>query len=357
MTNFYKELNISAFDAISIAQKIASGPMLFQTACTLIDHGILSILEKHQDGLTLQELAKESDLNEYALGVLMDMAASGQIVLVSDDEKYTLSKVGFFLLNDNMTQINLRFTQHICYEAMAKLDEALTTGKPSGLAHFDKSWETIYPHLSELPPKAKKAWFEWDHLYSQTAFKQAILKMKEEFDPKLIFDVGGNTGKFSIACCNLIEDAKVKILDLPCQIELAKANIKEHGLEDRIEFLGLNILDDNELPQGADIWWMSQFIDCFNEDRVLHILGGIYKAIKDDAHVCILEPIADRQKFEAASYSINAGSLYFTAIANGYSRFFSTKQLTSLIEKAGFKVDKIIDNLGISNSLFVCSKA
>ncbi|MGN1281254.1 MAG: hypothetical protein ACI4UM_05065 [Succinivibrio sp.] len=55
--------------------------------------------------------------------------------------------------------------------------------------------------------------------------------------------------------------------------------------------------------------------------------------------------------------SINAGSLYFTAIANGYSRFFTTAALTELIEKAGFTIEHVIDNLGITNSLFICKKA
>lgn len=357
MPNFYKELKISAFDAISKAQEIASSPMLFQTACILLDHGVLSVLENEKDGITVTDLCKKCDLNEYALGVLLDMAASGQIVLVSDDHKYTLSKVGFFLLNDNMTKINLKFTQEICYKAMASLEASLVNGKAEGLAVFNKDWETIYPHLGELPEKAQKAWFDWDHLYSQTAFKQAILEMDKLFKPKVIFDVGGNTGKFSIACCENIKDVKVKILDLPSQIQMAKENIHAHGLDERIDFLECDILMDNKLPEGADIWWMSQFLDCFAPEHVLHILASIKASIKDDAHVCILEPIADRQKFKAADFAINAGSLYFTAVANGYSRFFTTDMLTTLVEKAGFKVEKIIDNLGISNSLFICKKA
>ena len=63
-----------------------------------------------------------------------------------------------------------------------------------------------------------------------------------------------------------------------------------------------------------------------------------------------------QKQFDAAKFSINAGSLYFSAIANGYSRFFTTDMLTKLIEDAGFTVEKIVDNLGISNSMFICKK-
>lgn len=60
--------------------------------------------------------------------------------------------------------------------------------------------------------------------------------MDKLFKPKVIFDVGGNTGKFSIACCENIKDVKVKILDLPSQIQMAKENIHAHGLDERINF-------------------------------------------------------------------------------------------------------------------------
>ncbi|MGN0915939.1 MAG: methyltransferase [Succinivibrio sp.] len=357
MPNFYSDLKISSLDAISKAQEIIHGPILFQAIYTLFEHGVLDVIDKARDGITLAEIAQKSDLNEYALGVLLDMACSGKVVLVSDDGKYSLSKVGYFIINDTMTKVNFDFVKHVCYNSMDRLDDAVTTGKPSGLAVFNKDWETIYPHLSELPGKAKDSWFAWDHLYSQTAFKDAILKINELYSPKLIYDVGGNTGKFAIRCCELLADAKVHILDLKEQIRLAKENIRAHGLEDRIDFIPVDILKDNVLPHDADIWWMSQFLDCFSEDQVLTFLSSIAKSIKDGGRVCILEPIADRQKFEAASMSINAGSLYFTAIANGYSRFFTTATLTKLIEKAGFTIEHVIDNLGITNSLFICKKA
>ena len=256
-----------------------------------------------------------------------------------------------------MTKNQLGFCKYVCYEGMDKLDEALTSGKPSGLSVFNKDWETIYPHLKDLPEKAKEYWFKWDHQFSQSAFKEAIKIIDEKYKPELIYDVGGNTGKFSICVCQNTKDTKVKILDLPSQIQMAQENIKAHGLDDRIEFMGVDLLVDYKLPSEADIWWMSQFLDCFAPEHILRILKSIKNSMKDNTKVCILEPIADRQKFEASAYSINAFSLYFTAIANGYSRFFSTKMLTDLIEQAGLKVEKIYDGLGISNSLFICSRA
>lgn len=357
MTNFYSKLDISAFDAISQANRLIAGPVIFQAIYVLAKHNILKLLCENKNGMTIKQIADKTDLNEYALGVLFDAALSGQVLTVSEDGVYSITKIGYFIENDEMTKNQLGFCKYVCYEGMDKLDEALTSGKPSGLSVFNKDWETIYPHLKDLPEKAKEYWFKWDHQFSQSAFKEAIKIIDEKYKPELIYDVGGNTGKFSICVCQNIKDTKVKILDLPSQIQMAQENIKAHGLDDRIEFMGVDLLVDYKLPSEADIWWMSQFLDCFAPEHILRILKSIKNSMKDNTKVCILEPIADRQKFEASAYSINAFSLYFTAIANGYSRFFSTKMLTDLIEQAGLKVEKIYDGLGISNSLFICSRA
>ena len=357
MTNFYSKLDISAFDAISQANRLIAGPVIFQAIYVLAKHNILKLLCENKNGMTIKQIADKTDLNEYALGVLFDAALSGQVLTVSEDGVYSITKIGYFIENDEMTKNQLGFCKYVCYEGMDKLDEALTSGKPSGLSVFNKDWETIYPHLKDLPEKAKEYWFKWDHQFSQSGFKEAIKIIDEKYKPELIYDVGGNTGKFSICVCQNTKDTKVKILDLPSQIQMAQENIKAHGLDDRIEFMGVDLLVDYKLPSEADIWWMSQFLDCFAPEHILRILKSIKNSMKDNTKVCILEPIADRQKFEASAYSINAFSLYFTAIANGYSRFFSTKMLTDLIEQAGLKVEKIYDGLGISNSLFICSRA
>ncbi|WP_406020230.1 methyltransferase [Succinivibrio sp.] len=357
MTNFYSKLDISAFDAISQANRLIAGPVIFQAIYVLAKHNILKLLCENKNGMTIKQIADKTDLNEYALGVLFDAALSGQVLTVSEDGVYSITKIGYFIENDEMTKNQLGFCKYVCYEGMDKLDEALTSGKPSGLSVFNKDWETIYPHLKDLPEKAKEYWFKWDHQFSQSAFKEAIKIIDEKYKPELIYDVGGNTGKFSICVCQNTKDTKVKILDLPSQIQMAQENIKAHGLDDRIEFMGVDLLVDYKLPSEAEIWWMSQFLDCFAPEHILRILKSIKNSMKDNTKVCILEPIADRQKFEASAYSINAFSLYFTAIANGYSRFFSTKMLTDLIEQAGLKVEKIYDGLGISNSLFICSRA
>jgi hypothetical protein len=55
------------------------------------------------------------------------------------------------------------------------------------------------------------------------------------------------------------------------------------------------------------------------------------------------------QHYEAAAFSLQATSLYFTCMANGNSKMYRFAELCAAIEKAGFELKTSHHNLG-SNS-------
>ena len=177
-----------------------------------------------------------------------------------------------------------------------------------------------------------------------------------ELKPKHIYDIGGNTGKWAIFCAKNLQETQVTILDLPEQIAVAKENIKQAGYDDRIDGVCVNVLDAQILPNQADVWWMSQFLDCFNSDQITQILKLIHRSMNDDATVCIMDLFWDRQNFEAGALSLNASSLYFTCLANGNSRFYHSKVFYQCLNEAGFHVEKDIDGLGFGHTLLICKK-
>ena len=48
--------------------------------------------------------------------------------------------------------------------------------------------------------------------------------------------MGGNTGKWSMACCEYDSDVQMTILDLPGQLNVAKQNVEGRNFSDRIDF-------------------------------------------------------------------------------------------------------------------------
>ncbi|MGR5184145.1 methyltransferase [Photobacterium damselae] len=340
----------NAFEAKTEAQKLSFSPIVFHTARTLRNLGILAALDSvGSQGMNAVEIAEKTGVSEYGVKVLLDMAISAHIVLW-EKPNYSLANLGFYLLYDGMTQANMDFTADVCYAAMMHLTDAIKEGKPSGLKELG-DWETIYQGLSTLPEQAKQSWFKFDHFYSDRSFP---LLLKEVFanKPSHIVDIGGNTGKWAMQCCNHDQDVNITIVDLPQQLEVAMANAKENQLSERITPFPANMLDKAQgLPEHADIWWMSQFLDCFSPIEILNILNKVKAQLREGDTVYILELFWDAQKYAGASYSLNATSLYFTCLANGNSRFYRSDDFLEIVEAAGLVVTERTDNIGLGHTL------
>jgi len=335
------------------AQKIAFAPIMFQAAKSLRNLGILEYLFNN-DKASIETIATELNLSVYGVKVLLEAGLSLEMVYLKDNE-FILTKTGYFILRDKMTNVNMDFTQDVNYLAMNRLEESIVNGKPEGLKELG-NWDTVYVGLSELPEKIKKSWFDFDHFYSDYTFPE-IMPILFSNKPKSFLDVGGNTGKFSLQCAKYDPTVKITILDLPGQTEVARKNIREAGFQDRISTIDANLLDNSiPLPKGFDIIWMSQFIDCFSLEEIETILKKTHEAMTADASFYILETFWDLQKFQASTYSLHATSLYFTAVANGNSQMFHSKDIIKIIEKAGFVIDEMHEMIGMSHTLIKCKK-
>jgi cyclopropane fatty-acyl-phospholipid synthase-like methyltransferase len=142
------------------------------------------------------------------------------------------------------------------------------------------------------------------------------------------------------------------MVDLPGQIEMARKNIEQHGFQDRVNYHPTNLLDvNNKLPKGCDTIWMSQFLDCFADEEIVSILNRCHEALEPGGYVYIMEPFWDRQEFNASAFALQQTSLYFTCIANGNSQMYDSRVFLNLVDQAGFKVEEIVDGIGMCQTI------
>lgn len=344
---------LSALDAKTEALKLAFAPISFQTAYALVKLGILSLIAQHGDeGLSVKVISKTLKLSEYGVQVLLDLGLDLSLVW-RDGEQYILDKVGHFVVTDSMVQVNMDFCQDVCYQGMASLLDSIKTGKPEGLKVFG-DWPTIYPALSSLPEPAKTSWHAFDHYYSDKSFPDILPEVFKQ-PVKRLLDVGGNTGKWALSCFNYDPHVHITIADLPEQLAVASANIQQAGFADRFSTHPVNLLNpDATLPKGHDVIWMSQFLDCFSLEEIHSILSRTVQAMTPNTRLYILETLWDRQDFEAASFTINCTSLYFTCLANGNSRMYESKDFLDVIRASGLSVVSEKDGIGAGHTLLCC---
>ena len=356
----YTQEHLSAREAQRLAEFIAWGPVVFQASRLMVKFGILEAIRNADDGMTRQELVEQTGLSDYAVKCLLEASLCiGTVLVDKDTERYTLSKTGWFLLNDPATRVNIDFNHDVNYEGWFHLEESLRNGKPEGLKHFGP-WPTVYEGLSSLPKQVQDSWFGFDHFYSDSSFPEALKIIFDEHHVKSLYDVGGNTGKWALQCVGYAPDVQVTILDLPQQIKMMQENTAGKPGAERISGYGINLLDEKALfPKrdgGLDAIWMSQFLDCFSMEEIIGILRRAKEAMTADTRVYIMETLWDRQRFEPAAFCLTMTSLYFTAIANGNSKMYNTEDMEYCINEAGMEVEQIHDHLGQGHSILVVKK-
>ena len=341
----YTRDGLRALEAKEKAQWIAYAPFVFQATRGLLETGVLAAIEAAgAGGLSLDEAAQRCKLSTYAARVLTE-AALGIGLLTEQDARYRLTKTARFLLHDAMTRANFAFTQDVNYLGLFHLDAALRDGKPAGLQAFG-DWPTIYQGLSQLPEPVRRSWFGFDHLYSDRAFP-AVLPHVFKRAPRTLLDIGGNTGKWALACVAHDPAVQVTIVDLPGQLRDAARAVQAAGHGARVAFREANLLDAaTVLPTGFDAIWMSQFLDCFADAEIVSILRRVAAALGPQARAYVLEPFWDRQRFLASSFSLQMTSLYFTALANGNSQMYRSDVFLGLVRQAGLEVEEQVDGLG-----------
>ena len=343
---------MSALEARFEAQKLAFGPVVFQ--CVRIAHkwGVLARIDDSATGCTIPELARDTDRSEYALSVVLESCLSAGVVSVVED-RYRIEKIGQVLLHDALTRVNFDFVQEICYSGLMELETALVEARPAGLKVLGP-WDTIYPGLRELPGEAKRAWFEFDHHYSDSAFAMA-LPLVFANKPRNLMDIGANTGKWARRCLEFDATVQMNLVDLPEQIDVARANLQDHA--GRVAYFEVDMLDTSAaFPVGQDAIWMSQFLSCFSAESIGSILRRAAASLETDGRVFILDTFWDRQRFDIAAYCIINTSPYFTAMANGVSKMYRSQEYIELAAAAGLRLVDIRDEVGLSHSLLTFVK-
>jgi SAM-dependent methyltransferase len=340
----------SAFAARYEAQKIAFGPVVFQCVRYAWKRGMLQALaDSGSEGLTVAEMAASGTWSEYVLKVVLESCLSAGAVRLCGG-RYVLDKVGFCVLTDKITQVNLDFNHDVCYLGLHDLEQSLDGEQPRGLKKLG-DWPTLYQGLSHLEEPARSSWFAFDHHYSDTSFP-AILPDVFATGPRRVMDIGANTGKFSLAALAYSAEVQLHLVDLPRQLAMAEQNLQAAGVAGRAQLHAVDMLDEAApLPAAMDLIWMSQFLSCFSEPVIASILRRAAAALAPNGQVLIMDTFWDRQQYDIASYCLINTSPYFTAMASGNSKIYQSADYVRLAEAAGLRLLTARDGIGYCHSL------
>ena len=274
------------------AQRLAFAPLMFQACRALRDVGILERLSLARErGVTAADAVETCGVSRYAAELLLEAGlASGLCTFedVAPEPRFFITAMGVYWLRDPLTRVNAEFNHHVCFKGSFHLRESLLEGRPAGLPEIDATGAaTVYEALRSLSPEVKKAWFDFDHHYSDGVFEQCLPRVLTGPAPTVV-DVGGNTGRFARLCLEHSRTAHLTLVDLPGQLAVAGDNLAV--FPGRFTLAPTNLLEAAvPLPAGADVYWLSQFLDCFSEREIVSILSRVRAAMRPDSRTYILE--------------------------------------------------------------------
>ena len=116
---------MKAVNALYEAHKIAFSPFVFETAYAMLELGILESIYNHREGISIEDVAKETNVSDYGVRVLVEMAEAAGMVERNENNLFEVTKIGHFVLRDEMTRVNLYFTHDVCYEGLFYLKDSI----------------------------------------------------------------------------------------------------------------------------------------------------------------------------------------------------------------------------------------
>src|SRR5690606_33476787 len=95
---------------------------IFQSTVALKKLGVLDLIfnKRLNGGITIEEISEKLSVSAYGIGVLLEIAESADIVNKYDD-KYELTKTGYFINSDTTVNVNLNFAHDVCYQGLYHL--------------------------------------------------------------------------------------------------------------------------------------------------------------------------------------------------------------------------------------------
>ena len=125
MTIFFQNDPKTAYEAKAEAQRIAFAPVVFQSCRILRDSGILELVQQSGGtGMTLPEVTAKISLPRYGIKVLLE-SGLGIGLFCRNEDRYTVTKLGYFMLRDAMTRVNMDVIHDVCYRGLFDLDKAM----------------------------------------------------------------------------------------------------------------------------------------------------------------------------------------------------------------------------------------
>ena len=308
----------------------------------------------HQAPADLQQIAARVNMPAPVLQRLLLSAVSLGLLECRSQSRFGLGPLGVPLATHDGIAAMIEHN-HLLYADMQDPVGFLNNAWQGDMAAY---WP--YAHDAQAATRAAQDKFSRysDLMAASQGFVVEEILSSYFFDEhQCVLDVGAGKGRFACDMASHAPHLKVKLFDLPPVLELAKNNVQQRGMSERMSFYPGSFLHD-ELPQGADLVTLVRVAHDHPDDVVKQLLQKIHAALPLGGVLLLAEPMAQTMSASQSGSAQADAYFHFYLLAMGAGRLRTPEELMRLMAEAGFgQIEHLPNAMPIHAQLIVARKS
>ncbi len=311
---------------------MAGGFMCSQILYTAVS---LSLADHIHSGVRkVARLARSLNIDEVSLYRFMRMMCVLNLLEEEDDMEFSLTPLGELLRYDHPESNHDRilYIGKVNYRAAEGMLHSVRTNKPA----FDYIFREPFFSFFENHPETGKLFNEM----MRQGIRSRALGLLSAYDftgIRTITDVGGGNGTLASELLSRYPDVSVTVFDLGNVITEAHANSECRLYNDRYKLVAGDFFRD-PLPEGADIYILSNIIHDWEDKKAREILKSCFCAMRADSRLLIIEELLPGKVTDAPA-SI-AADFSMMLLTGGCER--NLEQYKKILSSSGLEITRVI---------------
>ena len=326
------------------AQEVLEITRGFQQACVLMAGAELDLFTLlAQQSMTSQELAHKLRADARATEMLLDALAAMEL-LNKQDARYALCPgVADALTSDGGHSV-LAMVQHLahCLRSWGQLAQVVKDGEVTQRS----------PSVRGLQGDLQ-SFIEAMNDISRT-MADSLIEAISPLHFKHLLDLGGGPGTWTIAFLKAAPQARATLFDLPDVIRIAHEHIKAAGLAQRVDLVAGNFEQDETLPGGMDLAWVSAIVHMNSRAQNRALFEKVYAALAKGGKILVRDIVMQESRTEPVDGAMFAINMLVNTPGGGT---FTFAELKKDLEAAGFLDIVLLQRGAFMDSVLQASKS
>lgn len=166
-------------------------------------------------------------------------------------------------------------------------------------------------------------------------------------DSRMMLDVGGASGTYTIAFLQASAGMKATLFDRPPVVEMARERLEKEGLLDRVKLVAGDFYRD-EFPPGHDLAFISAIIHQNSREQNRDLFGKVFRALVKGGRIVIRDHVMNEDRVQPEAGAIFAVNMLVGTAGGGTYTF---AEISEDLTQSGFAKIRLLKSGGHMDSL------